>query len=77
MRSVEFLLFCHVSIVPHPSLHNVRCTPLHIPLGFSYHSCFLRWDTGSSEFREDVAVTSAYIPGRTVESGGQRENCNR
>lgn len=26
---------------------------------------------------EDVAVTAAHIPGRTVESGGQRENCNQ
>lgn len=77
MQSVEFLLFYHVSIVSHPSLHNVWCTPVLIPLGFSYHSCFPRCDTGSSEFCEDVAVTAAYIPGRTVESGGQRENCNQ
>ena len=77
MRSVEFLLFCHVSIVPHPSLHNRWSTQLHIPLSFSHHSCFPRWDAGSTEFSEDVAVTAAYIPGRTVESGGQRENCNQ
>lgn len=50
MCSVGFLLFCHVAIVPHPFQHNRWSTLLLIPPGFSHHSCFPRWDTGSTEF---------------------------
>lgn len=67
---------CRVSIVPHPPLHNRWSTPLPIPLDFSDPPCFPRWDAGSTGFSE-VAVTAAHVPGRTVESGGQKGNCNQ
>lgn len=78
MRPTSFIF----AVLPHSSSVSVRQvthTASHpIPLGLPCLPLLLsRWDSGSTEFCGAVRVPAARIPGRRVESGGQRENCSQ